>query len=224
MKLLPFSTSNGIQMRKTLIGANGVICRDGTLDLMVSKEINRCYKTLPVSGKIVLDIGGNIGAFARWAILNGAKQVISIEPEQSNFECLLENTKGLNVVCLRGCLDLDDGFTKIYLSTGTNPGNTTQTPRRGRFEQTVPKVSFHSVMSKYKPESVKVDCEGAEYNIGRASMWPHCVKNVCGEVHINGFGRQAAMNYINEYSGWKKIITPKVSEKAWHTIVSWERQ
>ena len=223
MKLLPHTTINGVELLSSIIGANGVICRNGTLDLMVSKEIDRSYKTLPVSGKVVLDIGGNIGAFARWAILRGAKQVISIEPEESNYACLVENTKGMNVVCIRGCLDKSDGVTKIYLTTGRNTGDTSQTPRRGRFEQVVPKVSFDSILEKYKPESVKFDCEGAEYNIARASMWPSCVKNVCGEVHINGFSQKLARDFIAEYSNWEKVKEPKITEKAFYTIVSFKR-
>lgn len=223
MNYLPFTTANGIEYRKTQIGEGGILCREGTYDTAVAKEIKKSYKTLPIKGKIVLDIGGNIGGFARYAAINGAKKVISIEPEESNFKCLQENTRGLGVVCLRGCLDKEDGETKIYLSTGINAGNTSQTSRRGRFSQVVPKISFAKIMSSYQPESVKIDCEGAEYNIGRAFMWPSSVKNVCGEIHISGFGEEVARKYVNEYKDWAVVLAPTIKKTLWHTLGSWQR-
>lgn len=221
--LLPYTTNNGVVHKKTIVGKNGLLCREGTYDLEVSKEIHKCYSTLPVNGLVVLDIGGNIGGFARYAAMNGAKQVISIEPEESNFKCLQKNTEGLPVVCVRACLDRENGVTKIYLSTGTNPGNTTQTPRRGRYEQTVDKVSITEILHKYKPQSVKIDCEGAEYNIGFASIWPDFVKNVCGEIHISGFGFEKANQFAIGYSNWRTVIAPKITQTSWHTIFSYSR-
>lgn len=223
MSFLPFTTATGIEFRKTIVGEGGLLCRDGTFDSVVAKEIKKSYDSLPIADKIVLDIGGNIGGFARYAALRGAKKVISIEPEESNFKCLQENTRGLGVICLRGCLDKENGETKIYLSTGINAGNTSQTSRRGRFSQTVPKISFTQIMEKYQPESVKIDCEGAEYNIGRASMWHPCVKNVCGEIHISGFGVEKAQQYADEYRDWIVVRAPIIKKTLWHTLGSWKR-
>jgi len=224
MKTLPYTTAARIEHKRVLVGANGLLCREGTYDLAVSKEIKRSYQTLPVHGKIVLDIGGNIGGFARYAALNGAKLVISIEPEESNYQCLQANTAGLNVICLRGCLDRGTGFTKIYLTTGINSGATSQTPRRGRFEQSVPKIDADSILRKYSPESVKMDCEGAEYNIGRADCWPLSVRNVCCEIHIAGFGVTKAQQFVQEYHDWISIRKPIIRENAWHTLGSFQRK
>jgi FkbM family methyltransferase len=220
---LPFTSSKGVVMKKAILGRDGLLCREGTYDIEVAKEIRKCYASLPVQRKIVLDIGGNIGGFARYAALSGASLVIAIEPEESNFKCMVENTKGLNVKCIRGCLDHEDGNTQIYISDGINAGNTTQTPRRGRFEQSVPKVSISRILNEYKPESIKIDCEGAEYNIGRAGIWPAFVKNVCGELHISGFGYEKALAYSKEYEGWRALISPKITQTNWHTIFSYDR-
>jgi FkbM family methyltransferase len=176
---------------------------------------------------VVLDVGGNVGAFARHAALAGAKMVVTIEPEQSNFECLLANTEGLpNVVAIRGCLGLEAGECDIWLSAGgRNPGNTSQTQRRGRFAQRVPVVALSEIMTRFRPESVKLDCEGAEYVIGRAALLPDHVRDVVAEVHISGFGVDRAQAFCQEYiaAGWRTTREPKITPTLWHTLGGWTR-
>lgn len=40
---------------------------------------------------VVVDIGANVGMFARLAGLRGASQIFCFEPDSKNFSCLVEN-------------------------------------------------------------------------------------------------------------------------------------
>lgn len=44
-----------------------------------------------VAGKVVLDVGGNIGAFALWAVAAGAARVVAVEPAPANLAALKRN-------------------------------------------------------------------------------------------------------------------------------------
>lgn len=58
-------------------------------------------------GKVVLDLGANIGTFARLCAERGAK-VWAVEPEKKNFSCLLKNTEGLPVTCINSAASGED--------------------------------------------------------------------------------------------------------------------
>ena len=45
------------------------------------------------AGDVVIDFGAFIGMFTHFALGKGAKQVYSVESEQSHYDCLVENTK-----------------------------------------------------------------------------------------------------------------------------------
>ena len=68
--------------------------RVDTYDGYVMKEINKAYGMLECEGKVVLDIGANIGCFTKMALEKGAKHVVSVEPEKNNYAMLDLNTAG----------------------------------------------------------------------------------------------------------------------------------
>ncbi len=68
------------------------------------------YKLRNVSEKIVLDIGGNIGAFSCLSSSNGAKKVIAIEPFKPNCHILRQNTDPYgNITVVNMAISNQDG-------------------------------------------------------------------------------------------------------------------
>ena len=63
---------------------------NGHIQVVFLKEI---YKFLNVKNKIVIDIGANIADSAIYFVLNGAKQVIALEPFSYSYKYAVENIK-----------------------------------------------------------------------------------------------------------------------------------
>ncbi len=210
--------------------SRSMLGRGGTYDEYVMKEINRSYGKLDVEGRVVLDIGANIGCFTRWAVDKGAMHIISLEPEINNFNMLSLNMKDEHHVTLhnKALTSSQDGDGVLYLSkTGKNPGNSSTTPRRGRIE--VP-TSYISVaqLYEYHPsiDVAKIDCEGAEYEfiqsfIGR---YPN-LRQVALEIHINGFGLNQAkeLHSFMLSEGFKTKVQPRLQDNLWQTLATYER-
>jgi len=211
--------------------SRSMLGRGGTYDEYVMKEINRSYGRLDVEGRVVLDIGANIGCFSRWAVDKGAMHVISLEPEVNNFNMLSLNLKDEHDVTLhnKALTATQDGEGALYLSkTGKNPGNSSTTPRRGRVE--VP-ISYMSVaqLHEYHPviDVAKVDCEGAEYDFMKTFIeaYPN-LRQVALEIHISGFGLLPAISLNNLMldAGFTATVPPRLdNEGLWQTLATYER-
>lgn len=245
---LPVTVGTDVQMRDTRV-VKGVICRDGTYDDFVAKEISGTYGWMTVEGRRVLDIGGNIGAYARWALDNGAAHVRSIEPEVSNFICLQHNTvpdggrrpkshqtsgvaestqsaNGQMMVASRALVAEEAGVGEIWLSpTGKNPGNTSSVRYRGRTSQgEIPQLSFRSLLDEERPDVLKIDVEGAEYGFFREAL-PDCVRQVTIELHLTRpeWRNMEAPRIISLFEGWECHREPRLVGGHWQTIGAWSR-
>ena len=90
--------------------------------------------TLDVKGKIVLDIGADVGSTADYFLRNGAKEVIAVEGNRELYAQLEENSK------------IVSGIKPVYKLLCCYGG-------------------FEELIEKYKPDIVKIDCEGMELHL-----------------------------------------------------------
>lgn len=204
--------------------------RVGTYDQYVMREINRSYGRLQVEGKVVLDIGANIGCFSRWALEHGAEHVIGLEPEQHNFDMLLLNCEryGNTTFHHRGLTADESGLGVLFLSpTGKNPGNSSMTERRGRDIQDIMVMSVEQ-LTEYHPniDVAKIDCEGAEYEFMEYLIKSYpSLKQVALEIHISGFGVDTALR-LHSFMldmGFTPIVPPRIQENLWQTLATYVR-
>lgn len=199
-----------------------------TYDEYVMKEIIKSYSMLDVKDKVVIDIGANIGCFSRWAVENGAKEVIAIEPEINNFNILKRNSSdNLNVIRINAALTPKPmGKIALYLSpTGKNPGNSSIHARRGRIETEVNTVDIGSIF-EYNPDITvaKIDCEGAEYDL-LPVLTKFPLEQIALEYHINGFSTQIVRDTHNLLlrDGWVATREPKIQSNLWQTLAAYRR-
>ena len=129
-----------------------------------------CYEinSDDIAGRCVLDIGANIGAFSILAGYLGAKKVIAVEPISSTYDSLLKNidhAKLKNIVPLKNIVS-DVSGNLCNISLNVNSGHNSMYNVGERFE-TVETITLSDLLDKLDSDNIllKLDCEGAEYDI-----------------------------------------------------------
>lgn len=182
-------------------------------DTFDRKSISECYNNysdIDVNGKTVMDLGANIGGFVKMSIDKNAKKVIAIEPCPHNFQILSLNApeaENLNIA-----VGEEDGEAVFhYASSKRNSVSSSTLKRRNAsgVSITVSCKSFSRLLEEYKPQILKIDIEGKEYDIlDSISEIPNFVEVVAIEFH-NNRGRE--QDYISRFfpsSIWNQIEHP----------------
>lgn len=197
-----------------------------TSDQYVCAEVCGEYKHLPLADKIVMDIGANIGAFAVYATLNGAKQVICYEPETQNFTQLKLNcSKYSNVIQHQAAIvDGENQVIDFYLTNGKAKDGYSIIPFKGRTVVQCQAFNFHEQLELHKPESIKMDVEGAEFEL-LAKPLPDFVKSIVVEIHFNKrVFRERFDDLIKNFADWDCVIKPKQTGTNFHTLAQYNRK
>jgi FkbM family methyltransferase len=139
----------------------------------------REYGTIPKDG-VVIDIGANIGTFAVYAALNGAKKVYSFEPSPVAFAYLKKNIEanGLSDIIVPLNKAVADSQRTVHIPAISSPFNSiySDTLVHGYDKDRVAAAGVHAVEAVTLPhflqsegiqsvDLLKMDCEGAEYEI-----------------------------------------------------------
>ena len=208
----------------TRVDYKGFACRPGTLDKYIVDEL-RGYKAIPLRpADSVLDIGGCIGTFARLALEAGCAKVVTVEPMPDNFALLKVNAKeatAINAAVVLG----DEKVVSFYVNRGINKGMHSTVPTRGRDIIEVPAVKYKDLLLKHKPTVIKMDCEGAEFELLQ-EPFPAGVRALFLEIHLQKKQHRAgALELHNKIleQGFKAVKEPKLGNKAWATLACYER-
>ena len=122
------------------------------------------YKFLRVNGKVVIDIGMNIGDSTIYFSIKGAKRVIGLEPFPYTFRYAEKNiclNNILNCTLLNAGYGEDKEITVDQEIISTSGSSLVQTSKGKQIKL----YSLSTLMKKYEIDSaiVKMDCEGCEY-------------------------------------------------------------
>lgn len=171
-----------------------IIYRPGTSDetIINSVLVNQQEYLFPnlANANVVFDIGANIGvtAIILSKIYPGAI-IHAFEPDEQNFKLLCQNTSHLkNVARYEVAIDNYNGETTLFGSD--DPANlggysTTKKPESSAMlEKKVPVVRMAGLCLKFgHPDVIKIDCEGAEFNILTDIPQIEKVLWISGELH-----------------------------------------
>lgn len=119
-------------------------------------------------GDTVLDIGGHIGSFTVQAA-KAASKVFVFEPTRESFNILNENILAnnlSNVSAERVCIAGENGTRLLYRDIMNNAMNGLY--KKTRYSEPVLALSLSSLFSQRsidRCDFLKIDCEGAEYEI-----------------------------------------------------------
>jgi FkbM family methyltransferase len=163
----------------------------------------------------------------------GAKHVVTVEPEPANFSLLERNIAGLPVTAIEAAVTATAGEVTLY----TNPRQRSRAahstadhyPRRDA--RVVPGVAFADLLRDYEPDRIKVDCEGAEYEIFESiAKIPETVVAVVMEMHLarKSWRNREAPELADRFrqEGFAVLQDPEFSEEVApkHTFACWHRQ
>lgn len=195
-------------------------CRENTLDEYVIKE-QSSYSELfsRVSGSVVMDIGGNIGAFAYRAYKSGAKRVISFEPDPENIKMYKKQNFPSNIKLIERAISNHTGKAEFYVNTGKNKGLHSLQAINGRECIQVKTASFNKALEKYTPDYIKIDIEGGEYNLDFSNL-PEYIKGIAIEIHLtHGNNRALGKRLLNQLQQQFPVVkrVGNVTDKNWTT-------
>ena len=124
-------------------------------------QMGDCYiKT----GDIILDLGANIGIFARFADEKGAKCIYSFEPIMQNFELLLLNRPDTCEAHRIAVSDQDNQAIQISYKPNSPGGSSMVLYEDGEL-QTCMGMTVSTMIDRgiiQQPDFIKMDIEGAE--------------------------------------------------------------
>lgn len=143
-----------------------------------------CYGVRKLQSNIdtIVDIGGNIGFFsmtARSRFPNAA--IHTYEPNPNIQEFLLANLKDLNVKVFPEAVGLHDGTVEINFGNGSLFSKTKESK-----DGDIKKTSIQNVLKRIgkKIDLLKMDCEGAEWEIFQDVKSWQDVNNLAMEYHL----------------------------------------
>jgi FkbM family methyltransferase len=120
----------------------------------------------------VLDIGAHVGYFTIYASKKANKgKVFAFEPSKESYKILEENIKLNKLKNVQtenyGVLN-KSGISVLYVDKENQIGNTMFEDKKGSIKENVNVISIRDIIEKKNIEKIdflKLDCEGAEYEI-----------------------------------------------------------
>lgn len=195
-------------------------------------EVSSNYKMLSftnIDGKVILDLGAHKGLFAAFVRSIGVpKKVICVEPSPDNIPALIENINTLPkdfeiIVHKSACVSEITGggnTTYLYVKNGSETSNTIY-ETRGRMPVEVKAETISYFLMKYKPDIIKIDIEGAEYEI-LEEVFNYENKEGCFvfvEYHYGKHKMQlAAINHgVAVTNSWHVARPPVFKDSLWNS-------
>ena len=141
-------------------------------------------------GDVVVDLGGNIGVFNRWAYSEGASKVISFEPDKRYFKLLSLNADPRSIL-FNAAASNSIGELSLFESThlgGSNLFGTQDGAKEYKVRTYTLDYLFETGLVD-KIDFLKIDIEGAEHHAlaGISNENLMKVKTIAMEYHHSHF-------------------------------------
>ena len=177
-------------------------------DPVTQKEI-LAYLPLGVNSRdVVLDLGANVGAFARHCVKDLEAAVVAVEADALNFQSLVANVPGARFVW--AAVTRWPGFVALYKGKYNTTHSTRAFSPLVRDEAVeVPSVTLPNLLRKYAPTIIKCDIEGAEWELDWHDLAG--VRGVAIEFHDwdGTIGGHSSISMVLESQGFKPVSDRK---------------
>jgi FkbM family methyltransferase len=136
-------------------------------EVIESNQYNLTKEEL--TGRSVIDVGANIGAFSLLAASLGAKKVIGIEPVTKTFNIFQSNVKrsGLSsIIALKNVVSAEHG-KYFQISNDNDNAGANSMYNVAENSEMVRSLSLTTILKMIEGNNIllKLDCEGAEYDV-----------------------------------------------------------
>lgn len=191
--------SRSLETNKTTRSGKRIfVTKDGFFHLEDSNQLKSlsqshkelgAYKHIDFKGKRVLDLGACAGSFCRLSLNGGCEAYVGVEPDEENFDCLTLNANNdpratlINKAAIRGdapCVEF------LVLNSGDKLSGEVlreESVTRNRSVISVPALNFHKLLDEFQPDIIKMDVEGAEFELLDRKL-PDCVNQIVMEIHV----------------------------------------
>jgi len=181
---------------------NKIFYRENSDDKRMIKEVMEMetYKKLNLNSEdVVLDLGANIGTFAK-KYNRKVKKIISIEPLKENIVLFKKNLKNINNVMLieKAVSNYTKNNVIFYKSNNKKFAGGSLRPKRGYSKIKVNTLSLNSLINKYKPTKIKCDIEFEEFNLNWEVLKNNRVEILILEIHNDKKFRNKIIPLINK--------------------------
>ena len=171
------------------------------------------------SDESVIDIGAHVGLFTVYAsqfCKNG--KIISCEPIKENFELLKENVSMnnlSNIILYNNAITDKNDKVKVYLN---NDSAANSIYGDGEYYEEITTLSLSKILDENMNEKIclKLDCEGAEYQINNNTpdKYFEKISKICLEYHIINDGKSQLEKLKKRLNGLNyELIETKTSDK-----------
>tara|TARA_R110002012_G_scaffold63798_2_gene167786 strand:+ start:681 stop:1364 length:684 start_codon:yes stop_codon:yes gene_type:complete len=179
----------------------GLYYRPEKKELFIIREQPQ-YKTLTFKDKRFMDVGANIGAVSYMALKGGASAIIGYEPMPDTFEVLKMNMENKATILNKALVGDNKQFISFYLHK-KYPSCHTTVPVKGRDKIDVGCLNFWNELNNFKPQVIKMDIEGAEYDFMLQNNFPDYVEQFAIELHMkNEKQKQMAIQIVKKFDNW----------------------
>jgi len=225
-------SSNPENLQRMEVNGVKALVRPETSDPFVVREVIKGneYRKLKIrAGDVIMDCGMNIGMFSIWAIGKGASKIHAYEPSHENYRLAVQNIEinghsnqvETHEKAVVGTVDKTRNFS---LNVHKNKGAHSLVEKKGRDSVTVQCINFQDEIRRIRPQIVKMDIEGGEYECLMGATDFQGVREFIMEFH------HAHLNDIYTRTKYKKV-TDRLKEhfanveyreetkKAWVTII-----
>lgn len=161
----------------------------------------------------IIDIGANIGTFALYAGLNGAKTIYAFEPCSEAYQTLKKNiqiNKLEDKVVLYNLAVSDRDNEFVSINKNSSPYNETSSTAAGTDKnemEEIQTISLPTILAEAGTpiDLLKIDCEGLELQILKSCNKKQLslIRNIRLEFHENQYRKEELFSYL-ELMGFKK--------------------
>jgi len=144
---------------------------------------DKCYELFDVKDKVVVDIGAFIGDSAIYFAGKGAKKIVAYEPNPHIFEIAKKNVQLNNLtnkIQVRQKAVSNEFGVRDFMFITAHPGSSSiHSKLEDAVKFQVNTVPFSSITQELRHiDLLKLDCEGAEYEILPAAYREGALRNV----------------------------------------------